>query len=143
MDTSIDRPDPVRLLTKRQTLGQVLICATGCCCNRPDKGKPSIPVDWLKNEWRERRLLRHIQLTIAGCLGPCDVFNVVTIVTPQETIWLGGITEEWPFVLLRDWAVGSADRGELIALPGGLRHYIFDRWHPQPAEAYASHHAKL
>lgn len=138
MDTGTKNPHSLGLQTKRPTLGQILICATGCCCNRPDKGKPAIPVEWLKKEWKERRLLRHIQLTIAGCLGPCDVYNVVTIVTPRETIWLGGLMEDRQFRMLRDWAVESAECGELAPLPHGLRGFIFDRWHPQIGEFSAT-----
>lgn len=35
------------LETKRKTIGQVLVCV-GCCCGRTDRGKPPVPVDWLK-----------------------------------------------------------------------------------------------
>jgi hypothetical protein len=114
--------------TKRQTLGQILVCALGCCCNRTDKGKPAVPVDWLKKEFKERRLLRHIQLTFAGCLGPCDLVNVVTIVTPQETIWLGGLTENWQFEELLNWAIKSAEVERLLPIPQSLEVYRFERW---------------
>ena len=43
-----------------------------------------MPVEWLKTEWRRRGLLKNIQLTISGCLGPCDVPNVVLIATAEE-----------------------------------------------------------
>jgi hypothetical protein len=35
-----------------------------------------------------------MQLTISGCLGPCDLANVVCLVTPQGLIWLGGLTTQ-------------------------------------------------
>lgn len=114
--------------TKRKTLGQILVCALGCCCNRPDKGKPTIPVDWMKKEWKERRLLRDIQLTFAGCLGPCDLVNVVTIVTPEETIWLGGLTENWQFEELLKWSIESAELERLLPIPQILEQYRFERW---------------
>lgn len=114
--------------TKRKTLGQIVICALGCCCNRVDKGKPAIPVEWLKKEFKERRLLRHIQLTFAGCLGPCDLVNVVTIVTPTETIWLGGLTENWQFEELLKWSIGSSEVERLLPIPEKLASYRFERW---------------
>lgn len=116
------------LTTKRRTLGQIVVCALGCCCNRPDKGKPTIPVEWMKKEWKERRLLRDIQLTFAGCLGPCDLVNVVTIVTPAETIWLGGLTEDWQFEELLKWSLESAELQRLLPIPQTLEKYRFERW---------------
>ena len=63
------------LSTKRQVLGQILVCSSGCCCGQTNKEVPAIPVDWLKKSWKEAGLLRSIQLTITGCLGPCDLTN--------------------------------------------------------------------
>ena len=84
--TRMTRP----VTTKRLVIGQVSVCF-GCCCGQTDRGKPAVPVEWLKDEWRGRGLLKNIQLTISGCLGPCDVPNVVLIATGQENIWLGNI----------------------------------------------------
>jgi hypothetical protein len=52
-----------------------------------------VPVEWLKKEWRARGLLKRVQLSISGCLGPCDVPNVVTISNEAGTLWLGQISE--------------------------------------------------
>jgi hypothetical protein len=128
MDTGIKNFSPPAPQTKRRALGQILVCALGCCCNRTDKGKPAVPVDWLKKEFKERRLLRHVQLTVAGCLGPCDLVNVVTIVTPDETIWLGNLTENWQFDELLEWATESARLERLLPLPKRLEVYRFERW---------------
>src|ERR1700693_4665902 len=80
------------LKTKRLVVGQVTICR-GCCCGDTERGRPAVPVEWLKNEWRARGLLKRVQLTISGCVGPCDLPNVVTISDARGTLWLGGITE--------------------------------------------------
>ena len=37
--------------TKRMVMGQVLVCS-GCCCGAVSRGKPDVPVEWLKQEWR-------------------------------------------------------------------------------------------
>ena len=34
-------------------------------------------------------LLKRVQLSISGCLGPCDIPNVVTISDDSGTQWLG------------------------------------------------------
>src|SRR5450759_5278295 len=69
--------DKFALTTKRLVLGHVSVCQ-GCCCGNTANGNAAVPVEWLKNEWRARGLLKRIQLSISGCLGPCDVPNVVT-----------------------------------------------------------------
>jgi hypothetical protein len=60
-------------------------------CN--GEGPPWVPVEWLKDEWRKRGLLKRFQLTISGCIGPCDLTNVVEATSKSGSIWLGNITE--------------------------------------------------
>jgi len=112
--------DKFALTTKRLVLGHVSVCQ-GCCCGNTANGKPAVPVEWLKKEWRARGLLKRIQLSISGCLGPCDIPNVVTISNESGTQWLGGITEFNQYRALLDWAVSSRDAGELLPLPKEFR----------------------
>ena len=58
-------------------------------------------VEWLKNEWRTRGLLKRVQLTISG-VGPCDV-DVVVIMRPSGTEWLGNIAEVEQYRSLLEW----------------------------------------
>ncbi|MBM3807789.1 MAG: (2Fe-2S) ferredoxin domain-containing protein [Acidimicrobiia bacterium] len=115
------------ITTKRQTLAQVMVCL-GCCCGRVDKGKPAVPSDWLKAEWKRRRLLKHVHLTIAGCLGPCEIANVVTIVVPEGTLWFGGISGSRFFEELLVWASASAAAGRLAPLPESFEPHRFERY---------------
>ena len=48
--------------TKRRVIGQMIVCQ-GCCCGATQKGRPEVPADWLREEWRRRGLLKRIQLT--------------------------------------------------------------------------------
>ena len=80
----------------------VTVCQ-GCCCGNTANGRPPVPVDWLKKEWRARGLLKRVQLTISGCLGPCDIPNVVTISNESGTLWLGGIAVS---TSTRPWLTG-------------------------------------
>jgi hypothetical protein len=73
---SVDSTHP--LATTRLVIGHLTVCQ-GCCCGNTENGRPPVPVEWLKKEWRSRGLLKRVQLTISGCPGPCDVPNVVTI----------------------------------------------------------------
>jgi hypothetical protein len=107
------------LTTKRKVIAQVLVCI-GCCCGQVERGRPEVPVEWLKQEWRRRGLLKRVQLTISGCLGPCDVPNVVAIVMQAQTIWLGNISRRDQYQSLLDWASRSKDAGRAVALPKEL-----------------------
>jgi hypothetical protein len=104
------------LTTKRLVIGQVTICR-GCCCGNTERGLPEVPVEWLKNEWRKRGLLKRVQLTISGCVGPCDVPNVVVIANSSGSEWLGSIERAEQYRSLLEWAVRCRDAGEMLALP--------------------------
>lgn len=104
------------LATKRLVIGHLTVCK-GCCCGNTENGRPLVPVDWLKKEWRARGLLKRVQLTISGCLGPCDLPNVVTVSNENGTQWFEEITEFAQYRDLVDWATRSRDAGELLALP--------------------------
>jgi hypothetical protein len=93
----------------------------GCCCGNTENGRPPVPVEWLKKEWRARGLLKRVQLSISGCLGPCDVPNVVTISNETGTLWLGQISEFQQYQALVDWASRCKDAGELVQLPKEFR----------------------
>lgn len=118
----IDPMDELPLKTKRLVLGHVAVCQ-GCCCGNTANGRPAVPVEWLKKEWRDRGLLKRIQLSISGCLGPCDIPNVMTIANQNGTQWLGGITEFTQYRALVEWAISSKDAGELLPLPDQFRQH--------------------
>jgi len=111
------------LTTKHMVIGQVVVCS-GCCCGAVNRGRPEVPVDWLKREWRARGLLKNIQLTVSGCLGPCDLPNVVRISGPSSEVWLGNINGTDQYTRLVDWADQSRIAGAFLPLPDefeGLR----------------------
>lgn len=94
------------LKTKRLVVGQATICR-GCCCGNKERGLPDVAVEWLKNEWRKRGLLKRVQLTISGCVGPCDVPNVVVVTSSSGTEWLGNIDKFEPYRSLPEWPCGA------------------------------------
>jgi (2Fe-2S) ferredoxin len=104
------------ICTKRPVLGQINVC-NGCCCGQTQKGHPEVPVEWLKREWKYRGLLKRVHLTISGCLGPCDVANVVLVTSPEGTQWLAEITQRRQYELLADWAEQSKIADRLLPLP--------------------------
>lgn len=125
--------------TRRDTVYGQLMCCQGCCCGRTDRGFPALPVEWIKERWKSRKLNNAVQLTISGCLGPCDVANVVCVVTSTgEMIWLGGLTEHWQYEQLVEWAERSQDQGYLATLPSELSRHIFQRFQTDCCEGGTS-----
>jgi cobaltochelatase CobN len=112
------------MMTKRRVIAQIFVC-DGCCCGRAEKGNPPVPRDYLKAEFKRRKLISKVQLTITGCLGPCDVYNVVALWLPEGLRWFGGLTEFWQYESLMEWASECADQGEASPLPRWLLAHEF------------------
>jgi cobaltochelatase CobN len=125
---SVSSVEPV---TSRKTLAQVVLCL-GCCCGRTDKGHPPVPVDWMKQEWRARTLPKKVHLTISGCLGPCDVTNVVLVMMGDRQVWLGNLSTQDHYLLLADWASACAAADAVLPLPHALEPFHLDRFHAGP-----------
>jgi hypothetical protein len=121
----MNRSDKFSLATNRLVIGHVAVCQ-GCCCGNTANGRRPVPVDWLKKEWRAGGRLKRVQLTISGCLGPCDLPNVVTISNENGTLWLGGFTEFEQYRALVDWASRSRDAGKLLLLPKEFLHHTLN-----------------
>ncbi len=117
----------MQLTTKRQVQSQVIFCQ-GCCCGRTDRGKPEFPAEQLKEIWRDEKLNRTVQLTISGCLGPCDLTNVALVITPEENVWLGGMAREEVYESIVTWARSCHAEGRVIPLPEVLTPLRFDRF---------------
>jgi cobaltochelatase CobN len=117
------------LTTTRLVLGQVSVCR-GCCCGDVADGKPDVPVDWLKQEWKRCGLLKNVHLSISGCLGPCDLANVVNVSSAEREIWLGNITDFSQYRDLFGWALESKQSGRLLPLPRCFDDLRFDPYRP-------------
>jgi hypothetical protein len=113
------------LTTKRLVLAQISLCK-GCCCGNVDRGKPEVPVDLLKSEWRARGLSKLVQLTISGCLGPCDLVNVVRITTNDRDVWLGNLRSPNDFLELVTWADATKAAGQAEPLSPRMEQARFD-----------------
>lgn len=126
----------IRNITKRVNYGQLVVCL-GCCCGRTDKGHPPVPAEWLKAEWKQRKLLKHVQLTISGCLGPCDASNAVLVFVGTEPVWLGGLHSQEHYQQLLDWAVACQQTLSTQPLPASLEPFRIERRFHEAAPAMA------
>jgi cobaltochelatase CobN len=115
------------LETNRLVIGQMIVCH-GCCCGATQKDRPEVPVEWLKDEWRKRGLLKRFQLTVSGCVGPCDVPNVVVVNSEAGSQWLGNITHFDQYRSLIEWAVRSVNAGYLLELPREFKEHRIEPW---------------
>ena len=126
IDETLSRPETLAT-ARSHVLGQIVFCE-GCCCGRTDKGFKPLPRDWIKQLWKEEKLTKSVQLTISGCLGPCDLANVFCVISSQGTQWFGGLQEQWQYELLLDWAEASRDADVLLELPAELNRHRFERF---------------
>ena len=55
---------------------------------------------------------KSVQLTVSGCLGPCDVVNVVRLSSEDGDVWLGNLKTLEDYLALVDWAERSKGAGE-------------------------------
>jgi hypothetical protein len=117
------------VVTRRDTvLGQLIFCE-GCCCGRTDRGFPAWPKDQVKARWKELKLNNTIQLTISGCLGPCDVANVVCMMPAVgDSIWLGALSHASQYELLITRAESCQIQQQLLDLPTAFDPYRFVRF---------------
>lgn len=122
--------------TRKKPLAHLLFCQ-GCCCGRTDRGKPDLPVEALKAAWAAGKLNRTVQLTISGCLGPCDLTNVTLLLTPDEQVWLGGLEGEGVYEAFVRWAQDCHAAGERRPLPAVLEAHRFERWPVAASEGIA------
>ena len=83
----------------------------------------------MKESWKRLKLNGTIQLTISGCLGPCDVTNVVYVLASDGTgRWFGGLSEDWHYETLVEWAVECRQAGWLLPIPATLDGHRFARF---------------
>ncbi len=128
----------MRVSTKRRVVAQIFVC-NGCCCGRVDKGNPAVPLEELKAEFKRRKLIGKVQLTVAGCLGPCDALNVVALWLPEGLRWFGALTETWQYLELMEWAGECSVEGRAVALPGWLASHEFAVMREEAEDALALH----
>ena len=101
-----------------------MVC-NGCCCGRIEKGNDIVPIDMLKDAWREHSLDQHVNLSISGCLGPCSMKNVTLMMDVNERIWLGNLGTDVHYRALVAWAQSIANGGSIDELPDEIKNYEF------------------
>ena len=92
-------------------LPKIAVC-NGCCCGRIEKGNKEVPVQKLKQAWKENDLDQNVKLNISTCLGPCSQNNVSLITIDGQRIWLGSLEGEH-YDSIIEWAQNIEENSEL------------------------------
>ncbi len=101
-------------------------CYTGCCCGITERGYAAVPVDVYTEEWLRRKIRQHVHLTRGGCLGPCALANVVSLVFDGRSIWFHSVNSPWQVRQIYDYidAMLAADR--FLQPPPELSEFVFN-----------------
>lgn len=124
-----DAPIVIEELTSRtqSQLGQLVLCR-GCCCGQTQRGFPEMPVERIKQIWKAEKLNQSIQLTISGCLGPCDAPNVVLVLTSRGAEWFANVSGDATYDTFIGWARACHSLKTVLPLPPALDAYRLERF---------------
>jgi hypothetical protein len=113
--------------TVRVLEGQIFVCQ-GCCCGRPERGNPVVPVEAFKMQWKQRGLRLRVHLTFSACLGPCVAANTVLLIFAGESIWLHSIDTAEQVNLIFEFVEELLSAGVFRPPAGKLAAHIFSRY---------------
>ena len=113
---------PIHLIAKRAHL---MVCAKGCCCGRTDRGFAAVPVDFYKQEYKKRKLRKHVQLTMSGCLGPCPVANVALLFFDGHPVWFQSVNGEPQIQAIFTYIERMLAADGYLPPPAELADYVF------------------
>src|SRR4029077_20723640 len=87
-----------------------------------------------------------MHLTKAGCLGPCALANVASLVFDGRAVWFHSVNTPWHVRLIFDYIETMIRANRYLAPPADLTEYVFNFYdwdirphesHPPAAEALA------
>ena len=128
-----------RAINVVQRRAHLSYCFSGCCCGRTERGYAAVPADTFKDEWLRRKLRNVVHLTKAGCLGPCALANVASLVFDGRAIWFHSVNTPWHVRLIFDYIETMVRADRFVAPPSELTEYVFNYydWDVRPSDAGA------
>jgi cobaltochelatase CobN len=115
-----------RTLNIVQHRAHLSYCFTGCCCGRTDRGYAAVPVDVYKEEWTRRKIRNAVHLTKGGCLGPCVLANVASLVFDGKSVWFHSVNSAWQVRQIFDYIDSMLQADRFLKPPAELSEYIFN-----------------
>jgi len=101
-------------------------CYTGCCCGITERGYAAVPVDVYTEEWLQRKMRHDVHLTKGGCLGPCALANVVSLVFDGRSIWFHSVNSEWQVRQIFEYIDVMLKADRFMQPPSELSEYVFN-----------------
>ncbi|KAA0993332.1 cobaltochelatase subunit CobN [Dyadobacter aurulentus] len=108
-----------------QRRGHLSYCYNACCCGRVDRGYDAVPVELYKSEWLRRKLRNVVHMTKGGCLGPCTLANVVTLLFDGHSVWFHSINNDWQIIAIFDYIESMVKADRYLVPPADLAEYVF------------------
>ncbi|MHA4741834.1 cobaltochelatase subunit CobN [Dyadobacter sp. MSC1_007] len=108
-----------------QRRGHLSYCYNACCCGRVDRGYAPVPVELYKGEWLRRKLRNVVHMTKGGCLGPCTLANVVTLLFDGHSVWFHSINYDWQIIAIFDYIESLVKADRYLVPPSDLAEYVF------------------
>jgi cobaltochelatase CobN len=110
-------------------------CFSGCCCGRTERGYAEVPVDTYKEEWMRRKMRNVVHLTKAGCLGPCVLSNVASLVFDGQSVWFHSVNSPWQVKQIFEYIDSMLEADRFLQPPEELLEYVFNfyDWESKPA----------
>lgn len=130
-----------RTLNVVQHRGHLSYCFTGCCCGRTDRGYAEVPVDVYKEEWTRRKIRNQVHLTKGGCLGPCVLANVASLVFDGHSVWFHSVNSAWQVRQIFDYIESMLQADRFLKPPAELSEFVFNYYDwdvRKPAEELAA-----
>jgi cobaltochelatase CobN len=115
-----------RTLNIVQHRAHLSYCFTGCCCGRTDRGYAAVPVDVYKEEWTRRKIRNAVHLTKGGCLGPCVLANVASLVFDGRAVWFHSVNSAWQVRQIFDYIDSMLQADRFLKPPAELTEYVFN-----------------
>jgi cobaltochelatase CobN len=113
---------PIHLVAKRAHL---MVCAKGCCCGHTERGHAAVPIDFYKQEYKNRKIRKLVQLTMSGCLGPCPLSNVALLFFDGRPVWFQSINGEAQIRAIFDYIQQMLAADSYLPPPPALSEYVF------------------
>jgi cobaltochelatase CobN len=115
-----------RTLNIVQHRGHLSYCYTGCCCGRTERGYAEVPVDVYKEEWTRRKIRNQVHLTKGGCLGPCVLANVASLVFDGQSVWFHSVNSAWQVRQIFDYIESMLKADRFMKPTAELSEYVFN-----------------
>ncbi len=125
-----------RTINVVQRRAHLSYCYTGCCCGRTERGYAPVPAETFKEEWLRRKLRNVVHLTKAGCLGPCALANVASLVFDGRSVWFHSVNTPWHVRMIFDYIESMVRADRFVTPPSELTEYVFNYydWDVRPRD---------